>query len=57
MERSKRLGLNNIVFTIDADNEIVFKTEEKSYESFKLTIDEENESVILKPVGIRISLT
>ena len=50
-------GLNNIVFTIDADNEIVFKTQEKSYESFKLKINEEEESVTLEPVGLSISLT
>ncbi len=50
-------GLNTIVFTIDADNEIVFKTQEKSYESFKLKIDEEHESITLEPVGLRISLT
>ena len=50
-------GLNNIVFTIDANHEIVFKTQEQSYETFKLKIDEEGESITLEPVGLSISLT
>jgi hypothetical protein len=41
-------GLNNIVFTLDNDEEIIYKTDAKSYEPFYLDISEEK--ITLQPV-------
>lgn len=47
-------GLNNIVFTIDSNNEIIFKTQATSYEKFHLQIDDEQ--ITLLPVNKSIAI-
>ncbi|WP_373036609.1 flagellar assembly protein A [Sulfurimonas sp.] len=47
-------GLNNIVFTLDNDNEIIYKTDAQSYEPFHLKISEDK--ITLLPVNKSISL-
>ena len=46
-------GLNHIVFTLDEENEIHYKTEAKAYAPFHLEIDD-NRITLLPP---KISLT
>jgi len=47
-------GLNTIVFTIDKDNEIIFKTEARKYKEFHL--EQTPTHVILHPTDKKISL-
>lgn len=47
-------GLNTIIFTIDKENELVFKTEARSYEPFHLEITED--TITLIPTNKRITL-
>lgn len=47
-------GLNKIVFVIDSENEITYKTEAQEYTPFYLEIDEDK--IILQPTGRSISL-
>lgn len=47
-------GLNNIIFTIDSDNEIIFKTEAKTYDSFHLEIQENK--ITLLPVNKSLTI-
>lgn len=47
-------GLNKIIFSIDDDNEIVFKTDAKEYSEFY--IEEQGTKLILQPVNISLDL-
>ena len=47
-------GLNTISFTLNDGNELIFKTEALSYETFYLEIDEQ--SITLQPVNISLPL-
>ncbi|WP_373069494.1 flagellar assembly protein A [Sulfurimonas sp.] len=47
-------GLNNIIFTISDLKELIYKTDNKKYETFHLEI--KDEKVTLKPVNISIEL-
>jgi len=47
-------GLNKIVFTIDKENELIYKTSEKAYSPFFLEIDENK--ITLQPVSLSLTL-
>jgi len=47
-------GLNHIIFTIDSENELLFKTEEETYSPFYLEINENK--ITLLPVNKSITL-
>jgi hypothetical protein len=47
-------GLNKIIFTIDEENELLYKTDEKEYNPFYLEI--KDDKIILEPVGLALSL-
>jgi hypothetical protein len=47
-------GLNNIIFTIDEKNEIIFKTEAKQYDTFYIEVNENK--ITLHPVEKSITI-
>lgn len=48
-------GLNTIIFTVDENSELIYKTDEQSYEPFYLVIDEEK--ITLHPTDKTIILS
>ena len=48
-------GLNTIVFTIDKEHQLVYKTQDKHYETFHIEI--KDDLVILQPPAISLSLS
>ena len=47
-------GLNTINFTLDSSDEIIYKTDAKTYDPFYLEIDEA-QNITLHPVGKKFS--
>ena len=47
-------GLNKIIFTIDSENEIMYKTDAKEYKPFYLEINDDK--ITLQPVNLSINL-